>query len=110
MSPPISAYSSAASSSSPWGSAYQAAAYQAAAGAAYGAYQPWLRTSTPSTTPWEEQQRRLQESGLGGSPGGLQSLAGIKADQVKSEPGLNLQHTPIKSLENASKPLDLSAA
>lgn len=74
-----SVYSSA---TNPWGS------YNAF-GAAYGAYQPWLRAAAPGS-PWEEQQRRLQEfSGLGPSPGlGL----GLQTDKVKSEPGLSLDH------------------
>lgn len=95
-----SVYSSA-STSNPWGS------YNAF-GAAYGAYQPWLRAAAPSS-PWEEQQRRLQDfGGLGGVPSPGLGL-GLQSDKVKSEPGLGLEHAvALRALDPSHRPIDLS--
>jgi len=85
--------------------------YQAFAGAAYGAYQPWLRAATPSTNPWEDPQRRLQDfSGLGVPSTnplalGLASVADV-TEKVKSEPGLN--PAALRAFEQSHRPLDLS--
>merc|ERR1719361_1549760 len=73
----------------------------------YNAYQPWLRATTPSS-PWEEQQRRLQDfGGLGSMPSPGLGL-GLQ-DKVKSEPGLGIDHAAaLRALDPSHRPIDLS--